>query len=122
MKEKPNVANENCEKLLEEVNKGRKDEDEEFVFDSPRKNNELESNSTYAELDSEIERLDKLINSKRLGSRNMEERNEHSGMADDGRKKKSSVSSDHVINVEDLCDSVPASASSRGSGFHGSGI
>lgn len=122
MKEKPNVANENCEKVLEEVNKGRKDEDEEFVFDSPRKNNELESNSAYAELDSEIERLDKLINSKRLGPRNMEERNKHSGMADDGRKKKCSVSSDHVINVEDLCDSVPASASSRGSGFHGSGI
>ncbi|KAK9927029.1 hypothetical protein M0R45_024234 [Rubus argutus] len=121
LKEKPNVANENCEKLLEEVNEGRKDEGEEFVFDSPRKNNELESNSTYAELDSKIERLNKLINSKRVGSRNMEERNKHSGMADDGRKKKSSVSSDHVINVEDLCDSVPTSASSRGSGFHGSG-
>ncbi|XP_062029893.1 synaptonemal complex protein 1-like isoform X2 [Rosa rugosa] len=109
------------EKLLEEVNKHRKEEDEVVNFDPQRQSKEVASEPNVV-LENEISRLDKFRNAKHLGSKSMDKRSKNSGMPDGSRKQKCIVTPNHVINVEnDFCGSVPASTSPRGNSVRNSG-
>ncbi|KAM5572238.1 hypothetical protein ABKV19_012346 [Rosa sericea] len=112
LKERQSISDEKYEKLLEEVNKHRKEEDEVVNFNPQGKS---EPNVV---LENEISRLD----TKHLGSKNMDKRSKNSGMPDGSGKQKCIVTPNHVINVEDdFCDSVPASTSPRGNSVRNSG-
>ncbi|KAL6181876.1 hypothetical protein ACLB2K_048524 [Fragaria x ananassa] len=109
LKEK-NISNEKYEKLLEKVNKHRKDEDELGNFES-RKDKEVKSASKYVE--NEISLSEKFMNAKNLGSKNMDKISKNNGTTDGSRNQNCIEIPNHVINVEDLCDSKPANVSPR---------
>ncbi|XP_024173850.1 uncharacterized abhydrolase domain-containing protein DDB_G0269086 isoform X1 [Rosa chinensis] len=106
LKEQQTVANERYERLLEEVKKGRKAEDKEVIFECQRENNNFKSqNAMHKEMfELQASGLDKLMDAKSL---------------DSGNKEKSF---DHVTDLEDVPDSMPASAvSPQNGGLQSSG-
>ncbi|KAL6177369.1 hypothetical protein ACLB2K_048895 [Fragaria x ananassa] len=106
LKEK-NISNEKYEKLLD---KHRKDDDGLGNFES-RKNKEVKSASKYVE--NEISHSEKFMNAKNLGSKNMDKISKNNGTTDGSRNQNCIEIPNHVINVEDLCDSKPANVSPR---------
>ena len=106
------MSNEKYKKLLEEEH--RKDEDEVFNLGS-QKNKEVKSEPKHLELENVISQIDKF-------RKNLEKRGKNNKMTDGCRKQKSIPDPNHAISAEDLYVSVPANSSPRGNGVGNSGM
>nr|XP_004298877.2 PREDICTED: trichohyalin-like isoform X3 [Fragaria vesca subsp. vesca] len=109
LKEEKNISNEKYEKLLEEVNEHRKDEDELGNFESQKNKEDA------------ISRVRKIMNAKLLALQNMAKISKNNGVTDGSRNQNCIEIPKHVIDVEDLCDSVPPNVSPRRNAVGNSG-
>ncbi|KAL6177370.1 hypothetical protein ACLB2K_048896 [Fragaria x ananassa] len=103
------VASERYDKLLKEVRKGRKAEDKMLVFECQNNNVDSQNRMCKETFELQASGSGKWMNAKSLDSRNKEKSSENGGIADERSDKNPRESFDHVIDLEDIPNSLPAS-------------